>query len=689
MGHFKYALSNLWFWLIIVLTCFFVENVALLSNGVPLEGFSNPVFFMITGLLVGMIIVYFFLEHHKNKMKLDWLLLSILLIVFAGSMIAIWSNPSSTTLYNEDWSESAVLTFSTLEKIRYSISVAIALTVLYMMIFVFGKGRLKSKKLIWLAYFVILTMVIACVFSFFFNSKVYQTIFVGTFSGEGAGSFFINPNIFGFGLLLGILACFMVNFYKSKWWAYLLMFFFLGVMVFTLCNTSLMIAGFAVLIYLIAKIIYAYIRHRYIKGTICLALFLTFAIVVTIVLTAGYNLNWKFVTSFLTFFKKYILVTELGTFSNRTRIWGWVWDLVKVSPLRMIFGYGYGASSKLIETYSTVQGHFIRSTHSGYFQVLLSFGFLGLTLYALAVVYSIYVLVRLFIKKQYRFSLLYLLIYLCIFVHSMMESTHLFDVSTSGTIIMLLFFLPPLYAYKQIRHPRLASEAIHNDVWQNSLSGKSVLQAVTLVIVSLIIGLGLMFLTPTAYSSPMIINIIILAICLCVTSLIFVPYLSAIWYRNSTNKRLTIRILIYGVILLALGAGSYPLFTLVFHMSNWLSLILCPLIYVVAGLIVTNLYMLIYHASPVRWAKQTIHAIFVTSGFPSLIMIILGGAFTALMGSLLSMDLLTMLVLFALDLFIYYLTFTLAPFRDRKQMSEEFNNECLYNWRRIVSKKAI
>ena len=94
MGQFKYILSSLWFWVIIVLSCFYVENIALLSNGLPMEGFSNPVFYIITAVILAMMIVYFFLEHKKNKIKAGWVVLSILIILF--SFDSIWTNPSST-----------------------------------------------------------------------------------------------------------------------------------------------------------------------------------------------------------------------------------------------------------------------------------------------------------------------------------------------------------------------------------------------------------------------------------------------------------------------------------------------------------------------------------------------------------------------------------------------------------------
>jgi len=137
MGQFKYILSSLWFWVIIVLSCFYVENIALLSNGLPMEGFSNPVFYIITAIILVMMVVYFFLEHKKNKIKAGWIVLSILIILFICICFAIWTNPSSTYFINYDTGEDATLTFSVNEKIRYTIQLFISFVVLYMMMFTF------------------------------------------------------------------------------------------------------------------------------------------------------------------------------------------------------------------------------------------------------------------------------------------------------------------------------------------------------------------------------------------------------------------------------------------------------------------------------------------------------------------------------------------------------------------------
>lgn len=689
MGHFKYTLSNIWFWMIIVLTCFLVENVALFTNGVPLDGFSNPIFYLLTFAIIVMLGVYFFLEHRKNKMKVDWVLFSVLFILFVFLTISIWTNASSTTFVNADTGVSSTVTFSIAEKTRYTIELLVSLTVIYALCFAFSKGRLKTRKLMWFAYIVIITVLISLIFSLFYEIQIYKNVFSGSFSGNGAGSFFINPNLFGFCLMLGIMTCFIVNYYHERWWAYLLIFVFFFAMVFTLCNTTLLISALAILIYFIAKIIVSYTRHHAIRATIFLSFFILGITSLVIVFVIGNANHWPIMVAASKFLNRFIFTNNFQNFSGRKNVWTWAIELLDDSPYRLLFGYGYQSSSKLMYNYSLIFNHAYRTCHSGYIEIFFMGGIVGFSIYLLGVVYGIYCLIRLFIKKYFRFSLLYFLLYVCLLTHSLMESTRFFDTSTSGTIIMLLVFLPPVVAWKQIRHPCLVKEAYYNNVWQNSVKGETILRTVSLVLISLILALSMSFLTSIPYTNSLVLYGVVGGIIFCAISLLFLPYFASLLYPNSSNIRLFVRIVIYGIILLGVSGGLSLLLLLVLKWNLFSSIGLGLLTYLILGFVLTNIFMGVYHGNPLNWIKQTIHSLFFTPGLSGPFMIAIGGSFTAIMNILLPMDGLTMLVLLIIDLLIFYLTFAFSPFKDKKQMSEQFNEEGLFNWRRMVIKEKI
>ena len=689
MGQFKYILSSLWFWVIIVLSCFFVENIALLSDGVPMDGFSNPVFYIITALILAMMGVYFFLEHKKNKMKAGWVVLSILIIVFICICIAIWTNPSSTYFINNGTGEDGTLTFSINEKIRYTIQLFISFVVIYMMMFTFVKGRLRFAKLKWLAYAVIILVVLASIFSLIFEVGVYKTIFEGTPNGEGVGSFFINPNIFGLCLMLGMMACILVNFPHSKWWSYILMFFFFGVMIFTLSNTALLISSAILIVYLSSKIIIGYIQRHYIRSSVFIILIFAAAIGLLIVYLIGESKQWPLMIAFKEFLRRFVFTGDFGTFSNRTEIWSWAMDLLKKDPLRLVFGYGYGASSKLIMTYSTIFGHAVRTCHSGYVEVFLMSGIVGLSFYAIGIGFGFYSIIRLFIRKQFRFALMYLLFYFCILTHNLVESTRFFDVSTSGAIIMLLFYLPPVAAWQHMRKPQLVKQAAHNDVWQNNVSSASIIRVITLVIISLVLTLSISFLTNFPYENALFRDIILWSLFFLVASLLFLPYFVALIYRHSTNARFVVRLVIYGTLLLGIGCGTGFAFYTYLNVGISNAIILSIVCYLIAGLILTTLFRFIFHGRFKAWVLETLHAIVVTSGLTVSFTAVIGGTITIIINAFIPFDALTLLTVMGMNLLIFYLIFTFMPFKDRIEMAKEFNDEGLFNWRRAVVKDKI
>ena len=689
MGQFKYILSSLWFWVIIVLSCFYVENIALLSNGLPMEGFSNPVFYIITAIILVMMVVYFFLEHKKNKIKAGWIVLSILIILFICICFAIWTNPSSTYFINYDTGEDATLTFSVNEKIRYTIQLFISFVVLYMMMFTFVKGRLRFAKLKWLAYAVIILVILASAFSLIFEIETYKTIFQGASTGEGVGSFFINPNIFGLCLMLGIMACVLVNFPHSKWWSYILMFFFFGVMIFTLSNTSLLISSGILVVYLSAKIINGYIQRHYIRSSVFVILIFAAAISLLIVYLIGESKQWPLMIAFKDFLKRFVFRNDFGTFSNRTEIWSWAMDLLKREPLRLIFGYGYGASSKLILTYSTIFERAVRTCHSGYIEVFLMSGIVGLSFYAVGIGFGFYSIIRLFIRKQFRFALMYLMFYLCILTHNLVESTRFFDVSTSGAIIMLLFYLPPIAVWQHMRKPQLVKQATHNDVWQNNVSSASIIRVITLVIISLMLTLATSFLTNLPYENTLFRNIILWSLFFLTVNLLFLPYLVALIFRHSTNARFVVRSVIYGTLLFGLSGGAGYAFYTYLNLSISNTIILSILCYLAIGLILTTLFRFIFHGRFKAWLFETVHAIVVTPGLAVPFTAVLGGTITIIINAFIPFDALTLLTVMGMNLLIFYLIFTFIPFKDRTEMAKEFNDEGLFNWRRAVVKDKI
>ena len=364
-------------------------------------------------------------------------------------------------------------------------------------------------------------------------------------------------------------------------------------------------------------------------------------------------------------------------------------DLLKREPLRLIFGYGYGASSKLILTYSKIFERAVRTCHSGYIEVFLMSGIVGLSFYAVGIGFGFYSIIRLFIRKQFRFALTYLMFYLCILTHNLVESTRFFDVSTSGAIIMLLFYLPPIAVWQHMRKPQLVKQATHNDVWQNNVSSASIIRVITLVIISLMLTLATSFLTNLPYENTLFRNIILWSLFFLTVNLLFLPYLVALIFRHSTNARFVVRSVIYGTLLFGLSGGAGYAFYTYLNLSISNTIILSILCYLAIGLILTTLFRFIFHGRFKAWLFETVHAIVVTPGLAVPFTAVLGGTITIIINAFIPFDALTLLTVMGMNLLIFYLIFTFIPFKDRTEMAKEFNDEGLFNWRRAVVKDKI
>lgn len=284
---------------------------------------------------------------------------------------------------------------------------------------------------------------------------------------------------------------------------------------------------------------------------------------------------------------------------------------------------------------------------------------------------------------------MYLLFYFSILTHNLVESTRFFDVSTSGAIIMLLFYLPPIAVWQHMRKPQLVKQATSNDVWQNNVSSASIIRAITLVIVSLLLTLSASFLTNLPYENSLFRNIILWSLFFLAVNLLFLPYLVSLLYRRSTNARFVVRLVIYGTLLLGISGGVGYAFYAYLNSGVSTAITFFILSYLAIGLVMTTIFRFIFRGRFKAWLFETVHAIVVTPGLAVPFTAVVGGTITIIINAFIPFDALTLLTVMGMNLLIFYLTFTFIPFKDRIEMAKEFNDEGLYNWRRAVVKEKI
>ena len=74
MGKLRFTLTNVIFWIVLILSCLLSENFAAFNTD-PMKGFSVDSAFILTISIIALLVLYYFLEHKKNGLKFDKILL--------------------------------------------------------------------------------------------------------------------------------------------------------------------------------------------------------------------------------------------------------------------------------------------------------------------------------------------------------------------------------------------------------------------------------------------------------------------------------------------------------------------------------------------------------------------------------------------------------------------------------------
>ena len=692
MKHFRYVLSQIWLWFAIILGCFFIENVALLSNGNPMDGFNDFSFYSLFGIITILLFVYYLLEHKRNNANCNWILLAFFVCIFAVNTWSIWRNPTNFLIpSNDPESTDFTMVISNDLKIRSTIQLGITLIMLYTIIYPFGKSRVRNAKMIWLNYIYALVVVVSIVYTFFCSDiDVYKTLFLESpdHSIRGIKSFYISPNTLGLAFLVGIISLMTANFYKKGWYNYLLIFVFYIFLIATKSATSIFIASLSIVIYIAFKLIRKIVMQP-ISGTILLVITLVIIGGLVCLYYVGSYHKWPICNNFSKLLKELFDSKNNSTFTGRVPIWRATIGLVQESPLSLLFGYGYGTGNAIYREYAKSIMHWsIRSCHNGYLEVFLIGGLFGILCYGIGLIYFLYCIVRLISLKKVRFALLYLLAFVAMCAHDYIESTRFFDISTSGMVVMMTIYLPVINAYRNIKNRKLVQEAATNNVWQHNIDISKLTKVISMIIISLIITVSLIFITPNAYNNPMMRKVLLLIDIFLGCSVLFLPYFISLIYCRSSDKRATLRYIFGSIVILG---GSVGLFFLFKYATKdlFLSLIYSFLSYAGIGVLFTTIYSKALKGSVKCWFFDTLKGMITVPNFAILFEIIIGSILFIALPYIVLLDNLSIIIVSIINLLVFYLTFRLLPFKYRKELTESFNNESLYKWKKIVYKSNV
>ena len=459
MGKLKFTLSNILFWVSIIASCLLLENVAFLTNNVT-GGLDNTSFFMLFALAMIGYISYFVIDHIKNKSKVDYLLLGLFIVAFGVGLVSIWSFKeisfdSSNPAFNFSYQ------VNTWEQVRQTLSLFVFFVSLYAILFFFNKNYPSIRKLSLLFIIVMVICYVSIIYSLVAEHSLYEEIFKNIESTKEMQSLFWNPNMFAGFLLMGIASSMGLNYFKKNVLSYISIPFYFVFIVFIGSLTSIAIAAVGVFIYFLIEIIFTIIKKPR-RGILFLAIFLTTVIGAYIVFACALQLDMGGFSTFCTYLRRKIVIADYQTFTSRTFLWDSSIYLLKSNPLNLIFGFGFRNSQIILGGYKSAiraEAYAPISSHSGYMQIFMNFGIVGLVMYGLFILYFLYCFIRL-LKRDTRFALIYFVIGAIFLGYASMESVIYFNPNVQGFLVGVMFFLPMINKYKHSKYRSLGDDVI-------------------------------------------------------------------------------------------------------------------------------------------------------------------------------------------------------------------------------------
>lgn len=445
MAKIRFALTNLWIWLIMVLACFLGENYAWLTPR-PNDGFDTGSFVIVSVLCILTMTLFFVLERKKNNLKTHKRLVLILALVFAVFAASIWMVQDQT--FSFDGREVEV-TFTVYEKIRATIVLAINIAFVYILFHPMVKGRRTSKALLWLHYAIIIVTYVTIIYSVATESALYLKSFTEKVSIK---AFYLNENAFGIGVYLALLSCVALNMNKRHWTNYVHAFVFFVMIVIIDCSTTLALGIMTIIIFFFIDVITGF-RHHFKSSLVVLFSGVAVFALVSILMFVGLSKDHPSAVLMLKKLNDIVDINHMNTVESRIDIWRICLDEVFDSPLHVLFGRGYTLHAKYVVGLTSAYwgGNGVRSCHNAYVTLIMSNGVLGLFAYLAAFGYLIYCGMRLLARKRkVKFVVTHILYLILIGVYGMFETHTLFEIRGKEMFTTIIYFMPIIIEYKNL-----------------------------------------------------------------------------------------------------------------------------------------------------------------------------------------------------------------------------------------------
>ena len=348
MGKLRFTLTNIIFWIVLLLSCFLSENFAILNNN-PFKGFSVDSAFILTVSTIILLVLYYFLEHKKNGLTFDKVLLPGLII---SALFLVWTvfRQGNRTFPTSDGSGTLTFSFSLSDRFLAALAIFVWLAVTYALVFVYNRYRLNKESYRWVAKVYLIAVGLMCLIDVFVELDKIVAIFNGTYQGGGLEFFFGNANIWSLLVFAGILTTSLLSYKGFKLYYYIPMMALYTFNILTTCATTIYISSAIIFVYSLYEI---FTNNKDNKKQRFINLFIFIGSISTVVLLFVILVNAKvpMFYNLWAFIEHSIFHKDFLTMTGRVDIWKKVWHLLSNNPLDLIFGLGHKTSSVIFKEY--------------------------------------------------------------------------------------------------------------------------------------------------------------------------------------------------------------------------------------------------------------------------------------------------------------------------------------------------
>ena len=530
LERYRFGLTTIFFFFVIILTCMFAEGVDFFREGyIP---FNMQDTIIAASVVFIALVTYIIIERKRNRAKIDWIILPFILLMTVIGLVG-QIEPYIASL-NGVVDEFYDVTYS--ELIKNVLILVLGNTMVYLLLAIVPK-RIAKVNTLRVVYWLIVTVgLVAIGYSLLFELDNYKIIFddsVEYFDRYNSiKSFFYNENNYGQLLMLCILTCLIINACKPHWWHFLFVVVLFVGLVFSTSFTSICTSLSAVFIYLLYELIYTWKKHT-IRNCIYFAavVFGVTAFVILFIVLADNDV--KPFSSLQTFISNSILNKNYDTASGRTYVWNMATSTL-ISPLQLMFGHGNGLTLPYIANYTyDVYGKAILHIDSGFIDVLCTNGIFGLVVYASMICSLIVLCFVLAIKKKQKIAIPVLICLICLLLYSCFESLVLFAPNTIGVVSSVLIAVPLLVQFNKIqKRPVVQTNTMLVKINAHKLTSG---QIVTLYCLPFFL-ISIFFITAMFIPSLIPTNWCLAIVILCFGLFFTFPYLVAMIRRKSIGR---------------------------------------------------------------------------------------------------------------------------------------------------------